>query len=205
MGGGEITLHPPVKDLKDGWVVVATDDEGGRERKKFLSEKLAHAWFEGAVSGKVIKDIKFGPGKLNDGRTAAVAASNMVLTGSESRMSNATQNKAGINLRSVAEVLDAHGLNPFEEVAKIMAKTRPVMDRNGDPVIDPDTLMPMHEHVLDDQTRARVALELGQYIKPKLKSIEMKVEDSRQMSEDEVEAKIARLMAKAAARRDGSK
>lgn len=198
MGGHPVTLHPPVKHLK-GYSVRMEGEGGESEDRVFKSRALAEDWFSVAVTGRstvkpVWSDTEFqGHAKGSKLEVTDVAGAYR------------SRKRVSVNLRSVAEVLDEYGLNPFEEIAKALTKTKPVTDRNGDPVLDPDTMMQMHEPVLDEGTRAKVALELAQYVKPKLKSIEMKVEDARQMSEDEVDAKIAKLMARAAARKDGGK
>ncbi len=53
--------------------------------------------------------------------------------------------RVGVNLKAVAEVLDAHGLNPTEEVIKLIQQDR-----------------------IDDDLKARIYMELTEYIAPKL-------------------------------------
>ena len=53
--------------------------------------------------------------------------------------------RVGVNLKAVAEVLDAHGLNPTEEVIKLI--------QTGD---------------IDDDLKARLFMELTEYVHPKL-------------------------------------
>ena len=68
-----------------------------------------------------------------------------------------TRHPAKINLRAVAEVLKDNGLDPTEEIVKVLQ----AVDKEGRPVIPSDL-------------RAKINLELLQYIAPKLKSIEVK-------------------------------
>lgn len=62
-----------------------------------------------------------------------------------------------INLRAVAEVLSERGLDPTDEIVTILE----ARDDKG-------------RYMLDADTRARIQLELLQYVQPKLKSIEIK-------------------------------
>jgi hypothetical protein len=62
-----------------------------------------------------------------------------------------------INLRAVAEVLAARGLDPTEELVDIVD----AVDDRGRPILDPEV-------------RARILNELLQYTQPKLKSIEVR-------------------------------
>lgn len=84
-------------------------------------------------------------------------------------------NKKGtdsLNLKAVAEVLALAGMNPAEEVIK-------VMQTSG---------------ALDPKTRAMVALSLLEYIQPKLKSIEHK--GNVGVDPDAVAAQLKALLAK---------
>lgn len=69
-----------------------------------------------------------------------------------------------INLRAVSEVLAARGLDPTEEIVKLLL---PREGADGKPVID-----------LDPDVRARMWNELLQYTQPKLKSVEVKAKGS---------------------------
>lgn len=65
-----------------------------------------------------------------------------------------------INLKAVAEVLAARGLDPTEALIDIISP----VDEQGEPMDSP----------LDADVRARILNELLQYTQPKLKSIEVK-------------------------------
>lgn len=66
-----------------------------------------------------------------------------------------------INLKAVAEVLSERGLDPTEEIIKLLM---PRFSADGSPMPD----------VLDADVKARMWNELLQYTQPKLKSVEVK-------------------------------
>lgn len=72
-----------------------------------------------------------------------------------------------INLKAVAEVLSERGLDPTEEIAKILEARFP-------DTVDRDTLEVVPgRYVLDAETRAKILADLLQYCQPKLKSVEI--------------------------------
>lgn len=75
-----------------------------------------------------------------------------------------------INLRAVAEVLASKGLDPTEEILKLM---EPPTHPDGSPVMGQDG-KPMRP-ALDADVRARLWNELLQYTQPKLRSVDVKV------------------------------
>lgn len=82
-----------------------------------------------------------------------------------------TANRPGrINLKAVAEVLAARGLDPTEEIINLLL---PPVDGNGQPVPGRDG-KPMGS-ALEPDVRARIWNELLQYTQPKLKSVDVKV------------------------------
>lgn len=68
--------------------------------------------------------------------------------------------KGGINLRTVAAVLEEYGMDPTVEIIKILR-----------PVDDEGNAVPSK---LDPDVQARILNELLQYTQPKLKSVEVK-------------------------------
>lgn len=81
----------------------------------------------------------------------------------------------GINLRMVAEVLEAEGFDPTLAVIKVLRK----------------------KGAVDDKTRAMIALEILQYIHPKKKAIEHS--GKLELTADQVELRLRALMEKASA------
>ena len=100
----------------------------------------------------------------------------------------------GMNLRAVADVLAAEGLDPTVEIVKILKAQKPVLTRSGTQVLDADG-EPAMQDVLDGDTRARVLLELQQYVAPKLKAVEVKM-TGHTKSEEEIDARLAHLLQK---------
>jgi hypothetical protein len=98
-----------------------------------------------------------------------------------------------VNLREVAEVLVSHGLDPTEEITKILMEQRPVRTRTGVQVLNEDGT-PMMEYVLDTETRLKTFLGLMEYVKPKLKSTELKVSGNLDLTADQLDARIAMLL-----------
>lgn len=79
--------------------------------------------------------------------------------------------KSGINLRKVAEVLAEYNMDPTVEIVKVLPQ-------------------------LDDALKAKVMLELIQYIQPKLKSIEVNA-TVQELTPEQAKKRLAHLMGKA--------
>lgn len=75
-----------------------------------------------------------------------------------------------INLKAVAEVLQERGLDPTSEIVDVLEATR--LEKRFDKELGHE--VEVEVPVLDPDTRARINLELLQYVQPKLKSIEVK-------------------------------
>lgn len=116
--------------------------------------------------------------------------------GAKGKRTVANAKPSGFNLKGVMEVLAEHGLDPTAEIAAILMARKPVTKRDGTPVYDPETLQPLTEPALDIDLRAKVLLELQQYVHPKLKSIEHTVKPS-ELTETQVEARLAALLERA--------
>lgn len=103
----------------------------------------------------------------------------------------------GINLKMVSEALIEEGLDPTLEMIKILKKEVPVMDAFGKPRKD-SSGKPMMRPALDDDTKLRTLNELLQYTQPKLKSVEMKVSGNLELTAEQLDNRLALLLAKAA-------
>ena len=99
-----------------------------------------------------------------------------------------------MNLRGVVEVLQEFGLDPTAEIAKVLTGSKPLLDRSGEPVLD-KLGQPQYVPLIDIDMKAKILLELQQYVHPKLKSVEVTVK-KQELSEDQVDARIAALQAK---------
>ena len=85
-----------------------------------------------------------------------------------------------------------------EELARVLTGHRKVLDRSGNPVLDSEG-QPITEPILGDEMRTKVLLELQQYVHPKLKAVEMTVKKA-ELTDEQVEARLQQLLAKAAAK-----
>ena len=103
-----------------------------------------------------------------------------------------------LHLKSVIEALQDEGLDPATEIARIL-RGRPVFDDKGQPVVDPMTGDQLFEHEVDADTRLRTMNSLLEFTQPRLKAVEMKVSGSLELSGDQLDQRIAMLMAKAEA------
>jgi len=101
-----------------------------------------------------------------------------------------------INLRAVGEVLAEYGMDPAAEMVKILTAEEPVLDTDGAPIYDEDG-QPMTRPALDAEMRLRFMNELLQYTQPKLKSVDVKVDHTADLTDEQLERRIALLLAKA--------
>lgn len=108
-----------------------------------------------------------------------------------------TKSKGRLNMRAVADVLETYGLDPIEEVAKVLVKEEPLLDRQGNAVIDQATGKPVMKPALPSDVRLRTLLELAQYARPKLKAVEI-TQKEPELSDEQVEMRLKALMEKRA-------
>lgn len=101
-----------------------------------------------------------------------------------------------INLRAVSEVLADYGMDPAAEMVRILTATIPVTDSDGSPVLD-ENGEPLTTPALDADTRLRFMNELLQYTQPKLKSVDVKIDHTADLTDDQLERRITMLLAKA--------
>jgi hypothetical protein len=84
-----------------------------------------------------------------------------------------------LNLRAVVDVLDSYGLDPIEELAKVL-----VDKATGQPVMKPK---------LDIETHVKLLTELAQYTRPKLKAVEI-TNKTPELSDEQIERRLQALM-----------
>ena len=101
-----------------------------------------------------------------------------------------------INLKTVAEACADAGLDPAVEIARVLSTKVPVLDAKGKPKVDKEG-NPITVDLIDADTKIRTLTELLQYNQPKLKAVEMKVSGSLELSSDELDQRLAALLAKA--------
>jgi hypothetical protein len=100
---------------------------------------------------------------------------------------------APFNLKAVTEALTDAGLDPFVELARALQETVTVLQADGSPRLGPDG-QPIRRLVMGARDRASVLIELAQYYTPKLKAVEVKVEDKRQLTEEQLNERIAAIL-----------
>lgn len=166
------TGHAPVDPLADDPDAPArTTELAGKDAQRTIATATSPAQLNG-------KHTRPEPGKGGPGQSAKDAA------------------RAPFNLKAVAEALVEAELDPFVEVARVLQEQRPIFNRDGTPQMDEATGLQRTERVINGLDRAKILVELGQYVAPKLKAVEMKVEDKRTLSQEQLDQRIADLIAK---------
>ena len=123
------------------------------------------------------------------GRSNAVFQSKSNKKGAELRMR--------INLVAVGEALSAEGLDPAVEMIRILKSQVPLMTRGGNPVLTENGEAVMVD-ALDADTKLRTLNEMLQYTQPKLKAVELKVSGALDLTTEQLDVRLAALIAKAA-------
>lgn len=100
-----------------------------------------------------------------------------------------------INLKAVAEACMDEGLDPAAEIARVLNELTP-LTKNGNAVIGEDG-KPIMVPLVDPDTRLRTLNELLQYVQPKLKSVEVKMSGALELSNEQLDQRLAALIAKA--------
>lgn len=109
-----------------------------------------------------------------------------------------TKSRGRLNLRAVADVLETYGLDPIEEVAKVLVKEEPLLDSKGNAVINQATGEPMMKPALPADVRLRTLMELAQYSRPKLKAVEI-TQKAPELTDAQIDMRLKALMDKRAA------
>ena len=102
-----------------------------------------------------------------------------------------------INLMAVGEALAAEGLDPAVEMVRILQSQVPLMTRGGNPVLTEKGKAVMVD-ALDADTKLRTLNEMLQYTQPKLKAVELKVSGALDLTSEQLDVRLAALIAKAA-------
>jgi hypothetical protein len=100
-----------------------------------------------------------------------------------------------INLMAVSEALVEEGLDPAVEFARIL-KGRPLVDENGEAVMDPVTGQQARRYDLDADVRVRMLSEILNYTQPKLKAIEVKMSGSLELTSEQLDQRLSSLLQK---------
>lgn len=97
-----------------------------------------------------------------------------------------------LNLRAVSDVLEGYGLDPIEELAKVLTTEEPLRARDGSTVLDQEG-KPVMKSVVDMDTKVKLLTELAQYTRPKLKSVEV-VNKGPELTDDQIDRRLQALM-----------
>ncbi len=125
-------------------------------------------------------------GAIRDGRAHATQTSH----------GTGKRDRAKINLKAVAEALVDEGLDPATEIARVL-KGRPMLDSNGNPVVDPVTGLEVMEHAIDPEVRLRTLNSLLDFTQPRLKAVEVKLNGHLELSNEQLDQRLEALLAKA--------
>ena len=97
---------------------------------------------------------------------------------------------------AVSEALVEEGLDPAVEFARIL-KGRPLVDENGEAVIDPATGQQARRYDIDSDVRVRMLSEILNYTQPKLKAVEVKMSGSLELTSEQLDQRLGALLQKA--------
>ena len=99
-----------------------------------------------------------------------------------------------LNLRAVSDVLEGYGLDPIEELAKVLTTQEPMRARDGSTIYD-EHGKPVMKPVVDMDVKVKLLTELAQYTRPKLKSVEV-VNKGPELTDDQIDRRLQALMAR---------
>lgn len=205
---GDILVIGPWHAASGRWRLQAVDDLTGETvEKTFPTPERAETWLAEFATGTAPVDPLAVERPHNKHSTdthtqgTSNAASPVQLNGWYTRQSAAPGHKrdakaAPFNLRAVAEVLTEYELDPIAEIAKVLMERKPALKRDGTPVIDPDTGQPVMVEQVTGLERGKLLVELAQYVRPKLKAVEMKVETKDDLTDEKLNERIGKLMGK---------
>ena len=104
--------------------------------------------------------------------------------------------RLSFNLLAVSEALVEEGLDPAVEFARIL-KGRPLVDENGEAVMDPATGQQARRYDIDSDVRVRMLSEILNYTQPKLKAVEVKMSGSLELTSEQLDQRLGALLQKA--------
>lgn len=93
----------------------------------------------------------------------------------------------------VWDTLEEHGLDPTAELARILQPVA-LLNPDGSQVLDSEG-RPVLKHRLDDRTRAQMFLALHDFVAPRLKAIDVKVDTSADLTDEQLQQRIDTLLA----------
>jgi hypothetical protein len=112
------------------------------------------------------------------------------------RISSGLRNPLKINLMAVSEALAEEGLDPAVEFARIL-RGKPLVDENGNPVMDPITGEQARRYEIDADVRVRMLNQILEYTQPKLKAVEVKMSGNLELNSEQLDQRLNALLQKA--------
>lgn len=180
-------LHEPVKEGAS-WVVVAEDRVlGAMERKKFRTRAQALDFYASIILGKAEEKERIDSQPPSVKPFSNMAQATKLAQGGKAQFDPRGRNSGKPNLVDVGEVLAGYGLDPIAEIAGILVP-RDVVGEDGE--------VQGHEYQLPAGERVKALLELTQYVRPKLKAIEV-TKKGDELTEKQVDDRLAALLSKA--------
>jgi hypothetical protein len=201
--------HKHVRGTTVRWEVLAVDASlEDTVSKVFASKAKAQAFIDEMVCGAAPIDPLASEGNTKTVQADRVLDTHLPAPPTLDRRHTRTDTRFGdvkdpatapFNLKAVTEALVDAGLDPFVELARALQERVPVLLADGSPRLDPVTGQPMDRLVMGARDRASVLIELAQYYTPKLKAVDVRVEDKRQLTEEQLNERIAGVLERAAA------
>jgi hypothetical protein len=187
---GSLTFHGPVQVEPGRWCVTCDDDLTGEHVAKHGTLREMQTLLEIATGGKPRDELaQQYNGQTITGRQSTDTHGNVLNARAAMHASGQQISKPGrpgardkFNLRAVADVLADYELDPIAEIAKVLKEK---VAKGG-----------VETYAVRGVDRAKVLTELAQYVRPKLKAVEMKVEDNRSLTDDQIDQRLAALLTK---------
>ena len=202
---GSLTITGPWLLAPGRWRVEAYDNVlEDAAHKDFGSQGKAFAFIAGLVTGQAEPDPLAVAIPNKRSVDAAAGAFGQLAQSPQLTRQHTRDHTPGVprdpatspfNLRAVRDVLTAYELDPFAEIAEVLMRKAPARDRSGAVLTDDEGKAIMSPQI-GGLERAKVLIELAQYITPKLKAVEMKVEDKRTLTDEQLADRIGALTAK---------
>ena len=104
--------------------------------------------------------------------------------------------RVAIRLQTVANAVALHGLDPSVEIPRILSAMVPVLDNDGNARLHPETGEEITRPAIDDDTKLRTYLALLEYLQPKLRSTDVKISGSLELTNEQLDLRLKALMAK---------
>jgi hypothetical protein len=207
---GPLRVNGPLRMGKGKWSVIAVDSMTEETAEKvFDTAGKAQTFIDELVGGAPPVDplVEAAPEIVNPSpnalplRPIVTTATPATLTRRHTRQVEGAggpgqgekdPDAAPFNLKAVRDALVDAEFDPFVELTRVLKEDAAVV-KNGEAVLGADG-KPLRVHAIRGIDRAKILVELGQYVAPKLKAVEVKVEDVNKLTPEQMDARIALLL-----------